>query len=293
MCLCYLDDIIVFSETFDDHLQRLWSVLKCIQDVGLVLNPMKRVFDSRQIKILGYLVSEEGIMNDPGKVRAVQNFPAPKNIRDVKSFLGLCSYYRRFIKDFCLKAQPLQELLKNDSKFTWGSDQKESFGKLKAALTSEQVLGLLNKNAPTELYAYASCYGLGAVLVQIQKGKEKVIAYASRTLTKSERNYLTTECKCLAFVGAVAKFRPYIFGRHFKIVTNHHSLCWLTGLKDPSGRLSRWALRLQEYDLEIVYKSGKKHKDADSLSRNPVQDEVFPSEQKATSVPFSDIAEAK
>ncbi|GFQ89354.1 retrovirus-related Pol polyprotein from transposon 297 [Trichonephila clavata] len=111
MCLCYLDDIIVFSETFDDHLQRLRSVLKCLQDAGLILNP-KCMFGSRQIKILGHLVSEEGIMADPEKARALQNFPVRKNIRDVRSFLGLCSYYRRFIKDFCLKAQPLQELLK-------------------------------------------------------------------------------------------------------------------------------------------------------------------------------------
>ncbi|GFQ82221.1 retrovirus-related Pol polyprotein from transposon 297 [Trichonephila clavata] len=128
--------------TFDDHLQRLRSVLKCIQDAGLILNPKKCVFGSRQIKILGQFVSEEGIMPNPKKARAVQNFPVPKNIRDVRSFLGLCSYYRRFIKDFCLKAQPLQELLKNDSKFTWGSDQNESFEKLKRALTSEPVLGL-------------------------------------------------------------------------------------------------------------------------------------------------------
>ncbi|GFV51474.1 hypothetical protein TNCV_844131 [Trichonephila clavipes] len=124
MCLCYLDDVIVFSETFKDHDQRIRSILKCIQDAGLVLNPKKCVFGSRQIKISGHLVSEEGIMLDPGKIRAVQNFPFPKNIRDARSFLGLCSYYRRFIKDFCLKAQSLQEHLKNDSKFTWGSDHK-------------------------------------------------------------------------------------------------------------------------------------------------------------------------
>ncbi|GFR18812.1 retrovirus-related Pol polyprotein from transposon 17.6 [Trichonephila clavata] len=148
MCLCYLDDIIVFSEIFDDRLQRLRSVLKCIRDAGLILNP-KCVFCSRQIKILGHLVSEEGIMPDPEKARAVQNFPVPKNIRDVRSFLGLCSYYRRFIKDFCLKAQPLQELLKNGSKFTWGSDQNESFEKLKRALTSEPVLGLFDEKPPT------------------------------------------------------------------------------------------------------------------------------------------------
>ncbi|GFT23295.1 retrovirus-related Pol polyprotein from transposon 17.6 [Trichonephila clavipes] len=196
MCICYLDDIVVFSETFDDHLQHLRSVLKCIQYAGLVLNPKKCVFGSRQIKILRHL-----------------------------------------------------------------------------------------------LHADASGYVLGAVLVQIQKGKGKVIVYASRTLKKAERNYSTTERECLAFVWAVAKFRPYIFGRLLKIVTDHHFLCWLTGLKDPSGRLSRWALRVQEYDLEIIYKSGKKHKDADSLSRNPVENEVFPSEQNTTLASFSDIPE--
>ncbi|GFU55461.1 transposon Ty3-I Gag-Pol polyprotein [Trichonephila clavipes] len=166
-------------------------------------------------------------------------------------------------------AQTLQELLKNYSEFTWGSDQKESFEKLKTALTSEPVLGLFDGKAPTELHADASGYSLGDMLVQIQKGKEKVIAYASRTPTKAERNYWTTECKCLAFVA-------------------EH---WLRGLKDPSGRLARWALRLQEYDLEIVYKSGKKHKDADSLSRNPIENEGFPSEQETTLASFSDIAE--
>ncbi|GFQ96992.1 hypothetical protein TNCT_627931 [Trichonephila clavata] len=114
MCLCYLDDIIVISETFNDHLQHLRSVLKCIQDAGLILNPKKCMFGNRQIKILGHLVSEEGIMPDPEKIRAVQNFPIPKNIRDVRSFLGLCSYYRRFIKDFCLKSQPLNLSLHGD-----------------------------------------------------------------------------------------------------------------------------------------------------------------------------------
>ncbi|GFV68096.1 retrovirus-related Pol polyprotein from transposon gypsy [Trichonephila clavipes] len=154
--LCYLDDIIVFSETFDDHLQRLRSVLKCIQDAGLVLNPKKCMFGSWQIKILGHLVSEEGIMPDPEKVRAIQNFPVPNNIRDFRSFLGLCSYYRRFIKDFCLKAQSLHELLDNDSKFTWGSYQNEFLEKLKTALTCEPDIGLFDEKVPTELHADAS-----------------------------------------------------------------------------------------------------------------------------------------
>jgi transposase InsO family protein len=272
MCLCYLDDIIVFSTDFEEHLSRLTAVFQCIQSAGLRLNPKKCLFAAPEIKVLGHLVNEDGVRPDPEKVRAITHFPLPQNIKDIKSFLGLCSYYRRFIKDFCNKSQPLQQLLKGDATFVWKEDQQRSFDVLKHALTSDPVLGLYDENAETELHTDASGYGLGAVLVQMQKGNEKVIAYASRVLSKAEKNYSTTEKECLAAVWGITKFRPYLFGRPFNIVTDHHSLCWLANLKDPSGRLARWALRLQEHDVTITYKSGHKHRDADCLSRNPVPD---------------------
>ncbi|GFV65909.1 retrovirus-related Pol polyprotein from transposon 17.6 [Trichonephila clavipes] len=205
MCLCYLDDIIVFSETFEDHLIRLRLVLKCLQEAGLKLNSKKCLL-------------------------------LPK---------------KRFIKGFCYLAEPLQSLLKSGVEFHWGPEEVEAFNSLKRALTSDPVLGMYDERASTEIHTDASGYGIGAVLVQIQNNVEKVIAYASRTLTKAEKNYSTTEKECLAIVWATNKFRPYIFGKHFTVVTDHHSLCWLMNLKDPSGRLARWALRLQEHDFDV------------------------------------------
>ncbi|GFX58881.1 transposon Tf2-6 polyprotein [Trichonephila clavipes] len=274
MCLCYLDDIIVFSETFEDHLIRLRLVLKCLQEAGLKLNSKKCLFAAQEVKILGHHVSSNGVRPDPDKIKAVRNFPTPKNIHDIRSFLGLCSYFRRFIKGFCYLAEPLQSLLKSGVEFHWGPEEVEAFNSLKKALTSDPVLGMYDERASTEIHTDASGYGIGAVLVQIQNNVEKVIAYASRTLTKAEKNYSTTERECLAIVWATNKFRPYIFGKHFTVVTDHHSLCWLMNLKDPSGRLARWALRLQEHDFDVKYKTGKKHSDADALSRNPVEEET-------------------
>ncbi|GFS92474.1 retrovirus-related Pol polyprotein from transposon 17.6 [Trichonephila clavipes] len=208
MCLCYLDDIIVFSETFEDHLIRLRLVLKCLQEAGLKLNSKKCLFAAQEVKILGHHVSSNGVRPDPDKIKAVRNFPTPKNIHDIRSFLGLCSYFRRFIKGFCYLAEPLQSLLKSDVEFHWGPEEVEAFNSLKKALTSDPVLGMYDERASTEIHTDASGYGIGAVLVQIQNNVEKVIAYASRTLTKAEKNYSTTERECLAIVWATNKFRP-------------------------------------------------------------------------------------
>ncbi|UYV80120.1 K02A2.6-like [Cordylochernes scorpioides] len=227
MCLCYLDDIVVYGSIFKEHLTRLYKVLRCIQQAGLCLNYKKCHFASRQITILGHVVNEFGTQPDPEKVKAIVHFPKPRNISETRSFLGLSSYYRRFIKSYANKSRPLNSLLKKDEKFIWGEEQDESFRILKQELGSSPVLGHFIEGAETHVHTDASGYGLGAVLVQIQNDAERPIAYASRTLTKAEKNYSTTEKECLAVVWALGKFRPYLYGRPFTVVTDHHSLCWL------------------------------------------------------------------
>ncbi|UYV72451.1 hypothetical protein LAZ67_9003197 [Cordylochernes scorpioides] len=217
ICLCYLDDVVVFADNFSDHLTRIEAVLNCFKKVGLRLNPSKCSFGASKIKILGHQVDQNGIRPDEEKIKAITEFPAPNNLQQVRSFLGLSSYYRRFIRNYADIARPLNALLSKGTKFEWNTAQEEAFRKLKIALTSKPALGHFDDDASTELHTDASGYGIGAVLAQKQGSDEKVIAYASRTLLRAEQNYSTTERECLAIIWAIGKFRPYLFGRHFRV----------------------------------------------------------------------------
>ena len=269
-CLIYLDDVVLFSSTIDQHLMRLEAVLIRIMEANLRIKLKKCHFFESILKILGFVVDKNGILPDPAKLRAVRDYPQPKSIKETQSFIGLCSFYRKFLKGFSIIARPLTQLTRKNHPFVWDIDQQVSFQALKDQLTSPPLLCHPDYNLPFEIHPDGSGFGIGAVILQWRDGNCRIIAYASRLLNKHERNYSVTEIECLALIWAVKKFRLYIWGQKVKIVTDHHALCYLMTKRDLSGRLARWSLTLQEFDIQIVHRSGRLHTDADALSRFPV-----------------------
>ena len=266
-CLVYLDDIIVFSKTFETHLVRLEEVIDRIGAAGLKLSPKKcRLFQS-EVVFLGHVVSKDGISTDPSKIEAVHSWPKPKSVKEVRSFLGLCSYYRKFVQGFADKAKPLHELTQKDKSFIWSEDCQRSFESLKTALTSSSILAYPDADGDFILDTDASGVGIGAVLSQIQ-----VIAYYSRTLSQPERQYCVTRRELLALVAAVKQFHIYLYGRKVTVRTDHGALRWLLTFKNPEGQMARWLGVLGEYDLDIQHRPGKAHGNADALSRRPCGD---------------------
>lgn len=267
ICFVYLDDIVIFSSTVSEHIERLKQVFDRLKQHNLLLQPDKCNFLQEEIQYLGHVINREGVKPDPAKVECVQKFPQPKNAKDIKSFLGLAGYYRRFIPQFAKIAKPLNSLLKKDEIFEWKTPQNEAFTKIKEIITSEPILQFPDFSKEFILTTDASMIALGAVLSQGEIGKDKPIAFASRTLNKSEKNYSTTDREILACVWATAHFRPYLYGRKFTILTDHRPLKWLFNVKDPGSRLIRWRLKLEEYEYNIEYKPGSQNVVADALSR--------------------------
>ena len=227
-----------------------------------------------KVDYLGYVVSREGIAPDSGKVKAVSDFPRPQDVRTLRSFLGLASYYRRFVPGFSVVANPLFALTKKEVEFKLSSSCEEAFQALKNLLINAPVLAFPVFDRGFVLDTDASGVGLGAVLAQKQDdGAVRPIAYASRTLQKHEQNYGVTELEALGVVWAVRHFRHYLYGYHCDVYTDHEALKSLLNTPHPSGKLARWGLALQEVDLSIFYRPGKKNVLADALSRSPIQGE--------------------
>lgn len=271
----YLDDIVISTSTFERHMEVLKKVIQRLQQAGLTLNKEKCCFCKPELKYLGYVVNEKGLLVDPEKVEAIINIPPPRSVKEVRRVVGLASWYRRFVPNFSTLTSPLTNLLKKNVRFNWDENCQRALDDIKNHLISAPVLTCPNFDLPFVIQTDASDYGLGAVLSQQHEDGEKVIAYLSRSLTKSERKFTTTEKECLAVLFAIEKLRPYIEGSKFTVVTDHYSLKWLFSIRDPVGRICRWAVRLQQYDFEIVHRKGKDNVVPDTLSRSvPVIDSI-------------------
>lgn len=268
-CLAYLDDVVVMSETLEDHVRDLQLTLDRIASAGLKINPAKCLFATDTFKFLGHVVTPEGLQCDPDKIAKVRDWPVPSNVTEVRKFLGFVGYYRRFIEGFSRVARPLTQLTRTGAAFNWTDECQAAFEHLRQALISEPILKLPDFSQKFILSTDACDYGLGAVLKQLdEEGRERVVAYASRMLTPAETRYTTSEKECLALVHATKIFRPYLYGTPFTCYTDHQALCFLNSVRNPNGRLARWSLHLRDFECEIKYKAGTQNADADALSRS-------------------------
>ncbi|GET63396.1 hypothetical protein GLOIN_2v1765994 [Rhizophagus irregularis DAOM 181602=DAOM 197198] len=266
--IVYIDDIMIYSENFEDHLKHIKLVLEKLKEASLILKLKKCIFGKTEIEFLGHVVGKNGLKPSPGKVEKIQKLTAPINIKGVRSILGLCTYYRKFIKDFSKIVKPITSLLRKDEKFEWGIKQHEALEILKRKLTEEPVLRQPDWLRKFILITDASGIGLGAVLAQKDdKGQEYVIEYASKSLNRTEQRWPITEQECYAIVWGIQHFHKYLINRKFEVVTDHAALKGLMTAKVPKGKRSRWVMELEQYDFEITHRPGKENKNADALSR--------------------------
>ena len=294
ICLIYLDDIIIFSRTYEEHVDRLRKVFERIHDAGLKLAPKQCKLFKEKVVYVGHTVSCKGIEPDPAKTETIRNWPTPKTPEDVLRFLGFAGYYRKFVKDFSKIAAPLTVLMPTTTKkkqgkrkqpsqkpWVWGDEQETAFRRLKDILSSPPVLD--DYTLPFELHTDASAMALGAVLYQEKDGLKRVIGYASRALGKAERNYPAHKLKFLALKWAVTdKFKDYLYGAKFVVDTDNNPLTYVlsTAKLDATGH--RWLAALGAFDFSIKYKPGIRNVDADILSRLPYRPKA-PQEEELSS----------
>lgn len=280
-CFVYLDDVVIFARTLNEHNDKLTKVFSRFRESGLKLNPRKCAFLRKEIVYLGHLCSVDGVKPNPGLVKTVQSFPIPRTVKHLRSFLGLANYYRRFIKDFSKKAKPLTELLKKDVKFEWSNSCQVAFDNLKVALTTPPVLAYPDFSKPFDIICDASSQGFGAILEQ----EGKVIAYASRVLTSAESRWPATELELGAIVFACKTFKTYVLGVKFRIFSDHMPLKGCIKVTDTTARTIRLLQKISEFDYEVVYKKGKENSGADCLSRIPLtQDDIEGNESVNTAL---------
>lgn len=264
----YLDDILCYGSTFDEHLTSLRLTFEKLRLNRLKLKASKCSFGYNELKLLGHVISKDGIKVDPSKVSAIKDMPIPRNVSEVRTYLGMTGYYRRFIKNYSILSRPLTELTRKDVPFQWTQSCQASFEILKSKLMTAPILSQFNEDLDVILYCDASLLGIGCVLAQRQNNEEKTIAYASRALTPTEYKWSIAERECLAVMFGLQRFHEYCYGRKITVVTDQHSLCSLLRTKNSKNlRIARWALECQSANITVKYRRGTLHGNADCLSR--------------------------
>ena len=269
-CLFYLDNIIVFSSTWEEHLARLRQVFEQLRHANLKLRADKCMFAAKEVNYLGHRVTEEGLPPDSSLLAAIWEIPPPRTATEVRSFLGLAGYYRRYVKNFAAIAAPLHALTRKDAVFHWSEECQAAFDRLKTLLTTSPITAFPDFSQAFRLYTDASTSGLGAILAQVRDGKEHIICCAYRALNQAEKSYQATKLECLAIVWAVAKFRPYLMAMPFEVFTDHYVLQWLKTMRTGSALLHCWSAVLEEYDFTFHHHPGKVQSHVNGLSRLPV-----------------------
>jgi hypothetical protein len=259
----FIDDILVYSKNEEEHAGHLHVVIQHLREHRLYAKLSKCDFWLKEIKFLGHTISEAGIAVDPDKVQEVMNWKPPTTVHQIRSFLGLTGYYRRFILDFSRIAKPMTELLKKGAKFVWGQKCEDAFHTLRQHLTTAPVLAQPNISKTFDVYCDASGIGLGCVLMQ----DNRVIAYASRALRPHEQNYPTHDLELAAVVHTLKMWRHYLMGTHYNIFTDHKSLKYIFTQADLNMRQRRWLELIKDYELEVHYHLGKANVVADALSQ--------------------------
>lgn len=266
--IVYLDDVVVYGSTKEEHDRRVEALLERMKEYEILLNQNKCIFGVKELEFLGHVMNEYGIRPTESRIAAVKSFREPKTIGELRSFLGLITYIGRFIPNLAEKTEPLRRLLQVGSCFQWKKEQQDAFDVIKQAVGNTKYLGFFDRNDKTKLIVDASPDGLGAVLLQESKeGQNRIISFASKSLTDLERKYFQTEREALAIVWGVEKFSLYLLGAKFELITDCKALKFLFKPRSrPCPRIERWVLRIQSYNYVIKFEPGSTNL-ADALSR--------------------------
>ncbi|OXA44383.1 Retrovirus-related Pol polyprotein from transposon opus [Folsomia candida] len=277
--LAFIDDIILADKTIQNHVRHLRATLARFREHGIKLNVEKSYFLKPNIKILGHIISKEGISADMSKVSAILKIPPPQKpnqLKELQHFLGCANYFRRYIANYSTISEPLTKLTRKNIPYIWGTEQEQAFQALKFHLTNPPLLAFYDPDRPIHIQCDASGVGIGSCLMQLnEKGHEQPVAYASKTLNEYQRRYNNTEREFYAIYHALRVFHPYIYGKKFTIFTDHQTITQIkfaSQTEKTSNRLTTWALLLQEHNCTLRYRKGSEQKIADGLSRLPIED---------------------